>query len=624
MRRFQTVFTAKITMADESETTIYNWSNTPLYASGVYYEPCIVTVPTHDGKVGVPVWGQRSQSRISSMQISAVKYPLLLEDQRLRNAKIEFTVKKRTPYGSLLSKDVFVGVIDSISKSKEIYDFKISNYLAELDRSANQEKFGMHTTNYSIAGQTIPFTIGKALSCPLVATNENDDWFVGCDRKIIEYMTVYDNGDRFDETIPDWVEVIDPLTGGTGVDLAGSDYGVITADINGPRGEKVRKWSFDKLEGFGNFYNWIGNIPSGWSIYENKGSTISNSPSQECRMQTNGFAVQITYDNYDLIEGEKYRLTFDTHANTITSGTINVRVGNITIESVAIVGSSPQSHIVEFTMPTPVVHSRLTIHANAPNEVDVSVDNVVLEQDITTTCGIENFLYHLMVTMGGIDESKINWSSINQLHTDKNYEIGYFTDKVVNVQTVLNEVNSTYNSWIIDNGDGLISMNYLKDPSGQPVDFAITKSNQAGPESVENDWGKGLKDSIGCRKNYYVWDRDRLSAQVSNKTANLLIKDYRKIKTTEETIHPFYSHAIGNCARDSLIFHTGNGQLEVDQVCGLYTKMRYFTTVPVTINEFDIFYLEYGDIISFEGEEYVLVGKKFQYADNQITLTLWN
>jgi len=630
MIRDQTAFIAIVNMNDPAETELFNWSDSAINTyhpdqSGIaFFEPCILKIPTYTGKVGLDIWGDKPTSSVSNMVISGIRYPDLHKDTRIRDATIEFFIVKASTIGGVSTQSVFKGVIDSVSKSNNTQLLKISSRISELDKSANQKIFAVDTPHSAIHYRNVPMAIGKVLACPLVTTAPILDEFVGCNSNIIEYTDVFDNGSRFDPLAPafDWSLQWNIYATGLGIKLASPDYGVITADMDGASldedGGAVGVVNiFTGLDG----YYYTNFVTGGWVVTDQAGSLVTQVGWTAQFVSAAGATSKVEYQEHELIIGQRYQITATVYPQAGAVGAFNVVTGGQVVATIP-VPAATTIVTVEF-----VAKGKYFSWENDPTvaiNARVGQNMKLFDVASTGTSTLVNFCKHLFLTAGGIDTAKINWTSFENVEADKNYEIGYFTDKSVNIQTVINELNKSFNSWILESPDGRLTMNYLKNPDGQPHVFEINESNKAGTPKISTDWAKGLKNRIGVRKNYYVFDEDRIAAIVTPQVKALLTKEYRRVRVTNETIHSFYSHAISNCHKDTLLHDTANAIPEIDSVCSLYTKIRYFTEIPVTIDELAIISLDYGDFILFEGQVHVLVGKRFEYANNEITLTLWN
>lgn len=654
MRRNQLVFVAVVTLDVKiGGQEVYRWSTSPVDrkdpVSGdeLHYEPCITTVPTIDGKVGMAIWGNKSQSSLTDLVISARAFPLLMEDYRMRDANIEFFLLSANDYGAISEKSIFKGVVNSMKKEKEHFHIKVGNYLSLLDRPANQKVFAETTSNSSIIGQAVPFVIGDALSCPLTALAPYNDDFIGTDEAAMAYQTVYDNGDALLDT--DWVFSWDTTHTAHYVHLNSPDYGVITADIKGREGDYDLEFYNDWLQGrqISDPVPWSTGDPQGWTHDNGGGATIYESPSTgfcvfDTSTQTSAYTntLTCTHNGQKLIAGRQYKVTI-THrywGDFATSGTLGLRlfcgtqqVGFLPPPSE---DSAYRTTVIEFT-----AESTDTFWIRPPNNYTAyplrqGIGDVKIER-VSGTNNLTNFCHNLMVRRGGIDTAKINWASFQAIQDLHWFPIGYFSSKPVNIQTVLDEVNRTYNSFIIDNGDGEIFMGKLVDPESitSPA-FTIDNSNQAGLEKKELDQAKGLSDTMVCRKNNYVFDRDRIAASVSIHNVERIIKPFRKsykygIDTTTwphssmTPLHDTYSHAVDAEPLQTLLQDAKYARQLINEWAGLYTKERYFLYVPVTMNALDVRFLDYGDMIEYDGKKHILVGKKYQFATNIITLKLW-
>jgi hypothetical protein len=633
MKPNQTVFTAKITMAAEEggkglPFTVYHLSDTPFNYQGQYYEPAILRKPSHTGRVGLTVWGNQSQSSSSDMEVSAVKYPDLQDDPRIRQATIEFTVYKKNSYGAVQSKDVFVGVLNTVKKKGKINVLNISNYMSELDKAMEVMVFPDTIENSVIHYNPLPIAMGFPRTCPMLTTDENNDHFLGAHTGIEYYQDVSDNGDILTPTV-DWLPRWEPLVKALGFETTSSDYGTITADVVGAWGTYNITLDVDYMSGNGDMVDWdggFGSPPTGWAIFRVSNSYIYESPSDHARFRTD--LQTIAGDTYaeftdaDLEVGKMYRLELTYRRMSNETGYMKVMNDDIEVAQFDLTESVDTVVTIDFIAEGTAFKLQCPDYTEV--EIDVAIKNVTVKANLTTTRQLLEMCHHAFVVLGGIDPNKVNWTSFDAVNIAKPHRMGFYSDKAVNIKTFVNQINDSLNTWMIDDSDGKISCNYLQDPETLTSVFEITDANRAGKANVDYDWATGLKDTIGVKKNNYVFDYDRIADIVSEARKQLLIKDHRRERKATVTINPFYAHAISAEIQPSLLDKTTDAELEIDQRCGLFTQIRYFTEVPVTMTDFDIYDLNYGDCITFEGQKHILVGKKFTYGDDNVILTLWN
>ncbi len=642
MRNSQQVFACKISTLTKSGTSIiYNFSSAPLtervsVTETISYIPCITQVPTIDSQVGLFIWGNKSQSSVSDMRVSTIPVPNLLSDNRVRDGIMEFFIFYKGSTGALVKKQIFKGVITNIKKTKREFSISVKSNMDLVDQPASTKNFSSLTKNSALEGNVVPFVIGRALSCPLVTVSNHTDDFIGCDKDIIEYERVYDNGDVLG--LLDWEERQNNDVNAPMVHLNSPDFGVITADINGPRGEYDDFFHRDVnySRNISNI-NWYNSAPDGWTIERTPGTGNQLIPAGNryavffTNNQTGGvpLALRYTKNNQELKQGRHYRVEVSHrgwgNAN-VSPGVkgIELYVGSTKVGELPAPTNQYVTHTFEFRAP-----ETAQFKFQAPDYTQYPIVQGIGQCKITRlaeSSNLTNFIYELMVNRGGLNSSDINWGSFQSVQNENYFSIGTYHQSSVNIQTILDEVNKTYNTWIIDRGDGLMSMGELKDPSSMVIDFEINSKNQAGYADCYVDTAPGLSNSISCRKNHYVFDRDRIADQVSVRKKERITRSYRRtyqFDASPSSLHPNYSHANQAPPIGTLIQDSTHAQQRIQKTCSLYTIERQFVDVPVNLNTGEAYDLQFGDCISFEDNKFILVGRKYKIETNTILLKLW-
>lgn len=633
MKINQQILTAKIELVGAG-TPAYYFADSPFHDGTNYYEPLIVQAPEHNGRIGSEVWGTTTQSSISSLVVDALKYPDLHEDPRVRTATITLKIFWKNSLGYVDSKDVFVGTIDSIDKNDDEHDIKISNYMAELDKPAQSNVYPDTMTDGAMNNQPEPFIIGSARTCPLVTVNGIEDVFTGNDGEFGYYSTIADNLSPFSTTPGvDYDLIWDTESESFAVDLVSPDWGIITSDLVGPSVTgPFEVLDTDFLSGDGEFTTWTGSgftaEPNGFTTTVASGAYLYQQPTGEARFytlsQTKEGDTYLTYTADSLTLGSRYKLSVEVDPGS-TSGNRHLEVWTDDIKVADIAwGASTLEQTIELDFVAKGTELTIRAPSISTYKLDVSIDHLIIQKYISGTARPDTYLWHLLTVKGGIDPAKIDDASFTDFVAIKDYRIGSYHDKAENIKTIAQTCVDSMFGFLIDSPDGKISLGLIQDPDGMTSVFDIDRTNIDGEIKVSVDWAPGLSDSVSAKRNYYVFDLENIADSVSNSSKSLYIKQYRRTEKSTVDVHDFYAHARSAPPSEGILDKTAEAQPEAEGRCTIYSQIRYFKEIPVSINDLSVYDLKYGDCVTYDGEKHLLVGKRFRYGDHQMILTIWN
>lgn len=640
MKKFQTIVTAVLTVPNgKGGTDIYKWSDSPFSPSSPsheFYDPRIKEAPTISGRVGLAVHNQKTQGSVSQMAISRFGLPDLHKDPRVRNSEIEITVWKKNSIEVVESVSVIKSIVESVKKNSTTFTINMKSLIAKLDKPLQSRTIPDTIQSSSAKDALVPVAIGWPRSVPVVTTSDVDDEFIAADGTVLSYWDIEDNADPF-IPVTDWQYRWEPTAECAGFELTSADYGQITASVEHGPGHFDQAFDADALGGIFNPMAWTGSgtsaTPNDWTLVEPAGTYIyPYSGNVWTRFynhgQTTGGDFYIETVDDVLIPGAKYKLTADVWN---VSGDLDlwfdIMTGDDYIGRIELNGVPSAQYTVEIDIIA--TGPKLKIQGSNYTEGDLSsaIKDVTVEQYNVGTEYLKNFLYYLMCEKGGLDESDVNWSSVDDVVALTNPRLGFYADKAVNIISVMDLVANTVNCWFMEDPDGKISIGTLQDPTALTPVLYVNDNNIKSDTEEWEDTAPGLTDMYPAKRNWFQFDKNNIADIVSENQKILRSQRYRWVMRSTVDVHDFYEHARGNQYPDVLFDQTNNtdgSQFEAGRMCTIYSQIRYFKKFDVTMDEIDIVSLKYGDCVDYYGEKTIIVGKVLKTGSNRITLTVWS
>ncbi len=402
-----------------------------------------------------------------------------------------------------------------------------ADLLARLEVPASAVYEAADDVPDQLIGRPRPLAIGHPFSCPVVLVDEVD-YIFDC------------------HAAPEWygVNVVRdqgfPITLGSGYRraIAAGRYGIeklarafgrVVCDVRGATVQIAEIVG----ETPGNFTGGL----TGWT----SASTGSGSLAAIGGVLTFGrlsFGTGTAYITLgSLIVGQAYLFRIDVTA--ASAGSIELFCGSVVAQF-----NAPGSYTVAFVAASTSWQLRLT---GSSGSVTVTVDNARLRQ-VRVIRRLTDIVRYLAVTIGPLEESDVDWTSVQALDDACPWQCSAWIDGVQTLRQALDQVLDSFCASMYEDRLGRLAVGQLRRPEGA-ADFVITEWMLADGSipRLTPDLAPGLSRTVAGARNWYRYAPGELADDASlDPLIPVLTADYRERRTATASVHPGLGPRVGN------------------------------------------------------------------------------
>lgn len=613
-------------------------SDTP---ANVQFLPRIGNDPSFSKKANLRIWGGSPRSVVTVGNIDLInqdgELDFMIGAGYMENAVIEMAVLFDTKSWDLRTV-VVTGVVEMAEAIGEDYvRLVLRDAAKKFEVALAGQSYGPSLQNVASRAAIKPVTIGSPKQCTPVLVNnalllndthdspffrtdqyqvfsrgvlatEGSDWRIarttGCNG--FEYLVSMAAGDPF-TTNPGGQVVIDSTYIGSVIgDDAPSAFTVFSYTGSGP---KVVRWSADATYGGANGFS------------STPGSTID--------MFVSGLSIPAN---------SLVHISFQVN-HVYTAGTLRVSLKNGTTyvhnEDIFI----DDDGFIHFTIQVGgTACNTVSFVAGAVDAVSVTIDEI-RAYAVLDTASPAVAAKHLAVDRGGLLSSQFDdasWATLEINGGSYVDTVGMYCSGKEMVADRIDDLATSYTAfWWVDYS-GNLKVKVLSDPAttlDTIYDLSGSQVLAGGDIQIEPDRAPGLSTRWGYDRNIFRFDDSDFAGAVSAEDRSLAKAEYRTVVATAVTMHDFYSFAIGAPPVPTVLYgmDSTNGAVEPDRVCGFYTDLKYFTTVPFVVSDPAILTLDLGQLVQTDLSRFgmdasvkLLVGIEGTFLSPSVTLRMWS
>jgi len=629
-------------------------------------------------------WAQRNDS-VSFSTVDIDNYDGAYDNLLATDIRDSIVTLKMVGVGAAYSTatTVATGIVDKVQTiGEDLLRITLRDKLTLLDRPL-QNKLLPPYVSESAANKPCPIALGACRTITPVLIDEQTITYKIHDSALTEIAVVSDNADPLDPaaTPQDWIATGD----NSGLQLNVFPVnGKLTADVSSSGINVIPPGPSDELSGDGQFTTWsapdavnLDGLPNGWlkddvhpAVRPGTG-TISNISPNTCTIRTNvyeqsgnnEFGFWLKYSSNILKAGKTYRWSFE--LKSVKGIDDNVFGGRHGLNVVAELAGTPEFWFSPFRAPltvpgvysgtyTNITGTDQTVYilsqagGPAAGNCIIQIANFVIQEVVAYVppplVGITLQEYGLEVLQNRGKLLSAEWSSSDAaaLDTATNNVFGFYSVDQINISSAMRLPLDSYCAALYADKLGVIRMSRLYDPdtaSDGSIKLEISASNIRASQngsamlSIEVDPAPGLTTYMGARRNWTTFTDSEFVSDYAEVTAALRSQLKRKsqfVVASNVSVASQYRHAINAGPMDSLLDDTAKAQVEIDRVCDLYTKLRYFRTFTV-LYAGDAPDLNFGDIVRAtyarwgldSGKKLFVVGIAHRPFIKEIEITTW-
>lgn len=325
------------------------------------------------------------------------------------------------------------------------------------------------------------------------------------------------------------------------------------------------------LESIGDFKNWTGGDPDGWTVTRGSG-VVYEDPSNAVRLD--GEDVWIAYDGLDI--GQMYQVEVLT--TSVEDGVWQIQNGATVLHYQPFDANftfSPRVWRVSFVATSDTLSIGIPTGATG----DVSIDRVRL-WPITPVDRVKAWIEHICIDRGGMVSDDLDSASLTALETAKPYDMAFASEQGVDLHELLWRVLDSLNSCVFEGVNGKLKVTRLLNPAGEIAVGTIVDDDLAVGWQGEDDDMDGLSTTLQYGTNYAALSESELQSlqavlAIPAATVEALKRRDRKAFSTT-TPHSHYQRASDAEPSPTLLVATADAEAEVASRCALASTRRRF------------------------------------------------
>lgn len=330
------------------------------------------------------------------------------------------------------------------------------------------------------------------------------------------------------------------------------------------------RYGAELLGADGEFTNWTGDVPDGWTVVENNGA-VTQAPTGSARIS--GEEPIIVWDG--LTVGVAYQIEVLT--TTVETGAWEIRNGATLVhyEPFDANFGVPRIWRVSFV----ATDTELSIGIPVGASGTLVVDRVRI-WPITPVDRIQGWVEHLCVDRGDLSDADLDSTSLAALEAAKDWKLAFANPQGIGNSELLWKALDSLNAALFEGVDGKLKATWLQDPSGMDSAGTITDDDLVESWEWDDDEMDGLSTSLIYAVNYAQLSESELQTllsyvSLSQPTIEALRRADRRVSSTV-TPGAHYVRAADQDPAPSLLVTLADAQSEVDDRCGLADSRRRF------------------------------------------------
>ncbi|MEM7706622.1 MAG: hypothetical protein AAF358_13770 [Pseudomonadota bacterium] len=610
-------------------------------------------------RIGCIIWdGTESSRSTSSIRIanSDGRYDYLLTRDLRDQAVVVHEISSDTISSATR---ISVALIDRVDiRDRGELELVTFEKMVKLEVPLLSETYDGSQANPLLTGLSRPLAIGNCENVRPVIIDAPNLVYETNPTELTQIVNVRDRGAVLappNADNPGYTTVFDQFT------LTNNPDGQITASIFTASTAAFSVVGTDELNGVGDFENWTGGVPDGWTYtagfignpgtlaesgaggqVEFTASLITN-PSQN----TDQLATSL---NIDLIPGEEYQYTITvvSESNNVnpTEGIQSVR---LTVNSFQLPGQNLLGAGAVHPLAAGTYSGVFVAPARAPGPIEIQVlsfgdptnpgqivlDNLTIERVQPDTSDDVPDVVRDLIFRAGFEADDFDDTEAVSLQSEIEYALNLYVhpDDPITVRQALEQVTNSFAGFSYVDNEGKFHVDKLRPalPAATPTVVDLREIN--GDLKILQDRAPGLSARLGVDRNWHPLRDGDVAGVVLEDENQRLTQDYLKIVEASdvEVLAPGYSFAKTAAPRGTLLRdYDGSPQLQIDHEVGLYGQLRYFYEITGALDP-SLAKLQPGQTVRLLGDRYgldsgtdlLVVGVDANYQTGVTKLTLW-
>jgi len=592
---------------------------------------------------------------------------------------------------------VATGIIDKIrAGGEDTIRIAMRDRMADLERPVQLRPFPPYVDD-GAANRPRPIILGACRNVPPLLFDQENRIYSLSDQAVTNITAVRDKGALLD---PHGLEPqYFPRNNLMDLELQTLPEGLLTADVSSEGDQVQIPGADDVLEGKGSFSDWSGvGAPDGWTFVLGGTGELLRVPYQSpqnwsLRMRTTHtynptlageVGSYIRYDDYDLIPGRTYRISFKVARvvgnppeliGGITAG-LHVRtditggeLGSVTPWPWPVTGptgatpAGAQAKTFVYTVPPGSPRKLYFIASSSQtaggggngsalvqiHAISVELLGDVLQYLPLQGIGLTAYMRNIFQNHGGLTQADWDADDTDLIDAETGYAFGVNIRDPMTIKDAAAMPLDTYCATQFVDAAGAIRTRRWRDPAlakDSEVIATFDVSNIEYGVTSDIDLAPGLTTTIGARRNWQIFgDSDFVTDYVTVPAA--LRVQFKRLSQLQlpaaGSLPATYQFAEQAPPLDSLLDAPEQAQTEIDRVVRPYTAARTDSTARVTINTLPRFvtfthqydgppptYL-FGDIIKVTynrfgldaGQQMMVWDTAMEPYNRRITISAW-
>lgn len=553
------------------------------------------TDPTYERAANVPQWQEpgRASPPIGGFDLDNSDGKLC--DWRaydLRDMPIRW--RMGDPLAALSTfAEVGRSVIDDCEESVEtLLRITHKDKLALLDRVLNDRTYPSGVPNAQLEGQPVPILFGGPHSwLPLVHVDPTNLEAHVHDDELGGVSALLDQGVA--------------ITFGTGYDVGTRTDGTGVRRLTNPNGRQVVvargqvTLGADALGGVGEFTNWTGDNPDGWTTTETAPSVVTETTADQCRFnRSTASTVRIQTPGNVVTNGSLYYL--EVVCVSYTSGTLVVSiVGGNTVCTITKAGTYRVGFVATAT-------GALRLDATA-NPTDLRIDGLYLHP-ATLVERLPAWLAHLLVDRMGLEAADYDSSGATTMDSAKPYKLGrYIGQQPLRAVDLLRETFDSYTGWFYVDRLDVLKFGYLVVPTTGASVQTFTDVELYGDVLIRPDRAEALSDRVAGQRNYAVHEESEIAGSLYTTGAGRILaaqlkEQWQAIRRSATPLAAYYVNARTAEPLPTLLTDAAQVQTEATNVGTLWNVGRVFYRFQAFVEGGAGYLLEPGQVVTLQSD----------------------